>query len=115
MLLGAGSFHNMIITESTRDLFDKCSCRIAQLLRERKLYIKQPYRCLAQHYFVNYNTPLSGVTVSTVEGEAGMLSRAWGIVFIDVDKPQRCTDIHTSYYGESVALGKLFKELKEMI
>lgn len=93
------------------ELFDKCVHHIEQLLRQRRLYIRNPYRCQAQHYFAAGLPVYSAIALSTVEGEAGVITRAWGMVFVDPDKPLRCTDVHNSFYGESVALGKLLREL----
>lgn len=99
------------------ELFDRCVYSIEKLLTDKKLSLKS-VDCTPQTYFVNHtitNTKIcSGIAVSTVEGEAGMITRAWGIAFTNPDYPLRCTDIHSSYYGESVALDKLWRELEKL-
>lgn len=77
------------------EIYDKCVYEIEQALLWGKF---GRFEC-------------SGVVLSLTEGKAGSISRAWGVVYNDPDKPQRCTEIHTSYYGESVALEKLLKEI----
>lgn len=96
------------------ELFDRCVYTIEKLLGERKLHIQPPIATKPHLWFADGRQIHSAITISTVEGEAGSITRAWGIVFVDPDKPQRCTMIHTSYYGESVALGKLLTELEKL-
>ena len=93
-------------------MFDTCSMLLDKLLRERRLFIKSHIRGLrAQDYFA-CGLPLhTGITVSTVEGEAGLITRVWGVVFIEPTRPQCCTDIHSSYFGEAQALNRLHEEL----
>lgn len=93
------------------EVFDRCVSLIAKRLTERTLNIKHPYICKAQHYFAQGTQPVSGIIVSTVDGQAGPITRAWGIVYVNTEYPVRCTEICTSYYGESVALEKLYREL----
>lgn len=98
------------------ELFDRCIYSIDKLLSEQKLSLK--FKDISpQVYYANHTIAgaklCSGICVSTVEGEAGLITRAWGIAFTNADYPLRCTDIHTSYYGESVALDKLFRELEK--
>lgn len=96
------------------EIFDRCAYTIDKLLRERKLRIQPPISTKAHVWFAEGRIVHSGITVSTFEGQAGFITRAWGTVFVDPDRPQRCTSIHTSYYGESVALGKLLDELEKI-
>lgn len=78
------------------EIYDKCVYEIEQALLWGK--------------FGKFDS--SGVVLSVTEGKAGPVSRAWGIVYNDPDKPERCTEVHVSYYGESVAFGKLLKEIQ---
>jgi hypothetical protein len=48
---------------------------------------------------------------SVTETKEGLVSRAWGFLFDDPDRTARCTEVHVSYYGESVALERLLKEV----
>lgn len=96
------------------EIFDRCVYTIEKLLREQKLKLPPPICSTPHFWFASGRKIHSGIVISTVEGEAGSITRAWGIVFVDVDRPQRCTNIHTSYYGESVALGKLLDELEKI-
>lgn len=65
--------------------------------------------------FPNMNShKSSGIFLSSTDGEAGPISRAWGCVFTDTDELVRCTEVHTSYYGESVSLEKLLKEITKL-
>ena len=90
------------------ELFDRCVYSIDKLRAEHKLSLKP----IIVEQSLNASSKLcSGISVSTVEGEAGLITRAWGFVFINCDNPIRCTNIHTSYYGESVVLEKLLREL----
>jgi hypothetical protein len=93
-------------------IFDQCVSTIEKLLSERKLKIVAPISARPQHWFAEGRQIFSGITVSTVEGEAGIITRVWGIVFVDPTNVKCCTNIHTSYYGESFALQKLLKELQ---
>lgn len=96
------------------ELFDRCVSRVEQLLARRKLRLKTYYNEFPQNFFVRERKIYGGIIVSNSEGEAGIITRAWGIVFINPDDTFRCTDIHTSYYGESVALGKLWLEFEKL-
>lgn len=91
---------------------DECLLHLARLLEKGKLYIKHPYTCSVVIYFPLGSKIHTGIVTSVVEGEAGIITRVWGVTYIDSDKVLRCTDIHTSYYGESVALNKLLDKLK---
>ncbi len=94
------------------ELFDRCVYSIDKLRASHKLSLKPIKACPAS---INaFDGLCSGIAVSTVEGEAGLITRAWGFVFIDCDSPMRVTDIHTSYYGEGVALDKLWRELEKL-
>lgn len=91
------------------ELFDRCFSAIEALRLAKKLPIRT---CATAN---KQRTKLcSGIAVSTTDGEAGLITSAWGFVFLSIDHPMRCTEIHTSYYGETVALGKLWQELKKM-
>jgi hypothetical protein len=101
------------------ELFDRCVYDIDKLLSEHKLQVNLPLVvCTPQIYYANHIIAgakvCSGICVSTVEGEAGLITRAWGIVFTNPDYPLRCTEIQSSYYSESVALDKLWRELQKI-
>ncbi len=96
------------------ELFDRCVFQVEELLKKRKLRLLTRQKQVAQHYFTSNYGIHSGISVSTVETEVGFITRAWAFVFVDVDHPLRCSEIHTSYYGESVALGKLWVELERL-
>ena len=90
------------------ELFDRCVYQIDKLRTDRKLSLKP---------IIPDSAPgklCSGISISTVEGEAGLITRAWGFVFTSVDKPMRVTDIHSSFYGEGVVLDKLWRELEQL-
>ena len=93
------------------ELFDRCVFFIDKLRTEHKLSMKpiQPNVALTAP-----NRLYSGIAVSTVEGEAGLVTRAWGFVFTNPDSPMRVTDIHSSFYGEGVVLDKLWRELEKL-
>ena len=96
-------------------LFLTCTEIIERCLAANKLYIKFPYTCKAQFYFAQGITINTAIVLSSREGKAGPITRAWGIVFTDPDRPIRCTEVHTSYYGELMVLNKLLVELQNKL
>jgi hypothetical protein len=91
------------------ELFDRCITSLEVRLNERKLSRhKAP-----PAYYANAQISV-GIALSTIDGEAGTITRAWGFIFNNPDYPLRCTDIHSSYYGEAIALDRLFKELNKL-
>lgn len=93
------------------ELFDRCVYFIDKLRAEHKLSLKSVQSNIA---LKAPNKLCSGIAVSTVEGEAGPITRAWGFVFTSPDNPMRVTDIHSSFYGEGVVLDKLWRELEQL-
>lgn len=93
------------------EIYNNCSYRLEQLLREHKLKIKTPICEPPQRWFAWNKHIYTGIVISTIEGEAGIITRVWGVVFVDNDKTFRCTDVHTSFYSDSIALEKLSREL----
>jgi hypothetical protein len=93
------------------ELFDRCVYAIDKLRTNGRLSLKS---IIAEPALGAPCKVCSGISVSTVEGEAGLITRAWGFIFTSPDKPMRCTDIHTSFYGEGVVLDKLWRELEKL-
>jgi len=83
-------------------------------LATRKLKLSSPLYTYPHLWFAPGSKIFTGVSVSTTESEAGLVTRAWGIVFTDPAKPQICTKIHNSFYGELFALDKLLQELESL-
>jgi hypothetical protein len=97
------------------DMLQRCQAKLEQALLNRQLYVRASYLCKAQSWFVSTAKIHTGITISTIEGESGPITRTWGILFIEADKPLRCTEIHSSFYGESVALRKLLQEIEKTL
>lgn len=91
----------------------KCSTLIAMLLEKKKLRIREPIFACPHSYFAG--KPIqSGISSSSIIGEAGLLYRVWGFVFVSPDQPLRVSRVHTSYYSEDAALHKLRAELESL-
>lgn len=90
------------------EVFDRCIYSLTEALKTGKIKTKWLTDKGGQTCFH------AGITVSSSMGEAGPISRAWGIVFNSPDRPLRCTQVHVSYYGESVVLSKLLEEIEKM-
>jgi hypothetical protein len=80
------------------ELYDRCVFEINQKLVSGK--------------FGNARYKSAGIALSNTESKDGPVSMCWGILFTDPDRSARCTQIHTSYYSESVALEKLLQEIQ---
>lgn len=94
------------------NLHNQCVELIQQALLDRKLAIKHPNWCKAHQWFAAGTTPATAIVVSDSEGKAGVITRVWGIAYVDIDRPVRCTDVHCSFFGTNAALQKLLRELK---
>ncbi len=82
------------------EIYDKCVFELEKAYLSGKL-----------NSLLTKGTNSTAVVLSVTEGEAGPISRCWGVVFKDPDTTTRCTEVHVSYYGESVVLEKLLKEI----
>jgi hypothetical protein len=83
-------------------------------MRKSEIYdrcVAELQKALSSGKFGRARYKSSGVALSVTETKEGLVSRAWGFLFDDPDRTARCTEVHVSYYGESVALERLLKEV----
>ena len=97
-------------------IYCECISLLDKLLREGKIdtftLLKTRNKAGERLNATIKSNNCSGIVISRADGESGIFSRVWGIVHINPDEVLRCTQIHSSIYGDAIALGKLYRELK---
>lgn len=93
------------------ELLYKCNLYLTNAIKSKKIKLPPPICEIPQRWFVSNKLINTAICITHTEGNAGLITQAWGIVFVNVDKPIRCTEIHTSFYTDESCLNKLLKEL----